>query len=456
MREGGILLLETAPSISHGSLNRGVLELEPGQLQRQRTQYLYYNVTRLSFLYPYMPLFMVFCSSLAFSLETLFVKLLEIDNFRGSFFILFCRGWILFIVAGAIIYSERLESLKSRNGASPNVANLCGPTIFVTFLLVLRSVFGFGAIGFKFLAVEIIPLGDATVLVLLAPLVAAFGAWRILGEPWFIAEFSAILMSLCGAALVCRPPFIFSHFETRHGDFVPLNSLGVFYALSGAFCAGSAYITVRMLGTTYKMPWSNVCFAQACGMIVLSLPALFISGQTLSAASSLSHYQIGLIVGGGIIGAVAQVTMTIGMQREKSASATAMRMVDVVFGYCWQVAFTADKLSVLSMVGTVLISVSVIMIVLNKHQHVDANANVTSPPPSVDYMTNLQHIQGTEHGCNPLLQVVDSSLSMHSINNNDDEEEEENEEFQDNKIQNHNETTKIYSSLSQKEEYGIS
>jgi hypothetical protein len=66
------------------------------------------------------------------------------------------------------------------------------------------------------------------------------------------------------------------------------------------------------------------------------------------------------------IGGPSQILMTIGMQREKSATATAMRMSDVLFGFIWQALFTSDTVSALSLLGAGLVSLSIVLVVLFK------------------------------------------------------------------------------------------
>jgi hypothetical protein len=65
--------------------------------------------------------------------------------------------------------------------------------------------------------------------------------------------------------------------------------------------------------------------------------------------------------------------MTIGMQREKSAAATAMRMSDLLFGFIWQALFTADEVSRMSVAGALLVSSSILIIVLFKQSEVVVN-----------------------------------------------------------------------------------
>lgn len=63
---------------------------------------------------------------------------------------------------------------------------------------------------------------------------------------------------------------------------------------------------------------------------------------------------------------------TTGMQREKSASATAMRMSDVLFGFLWQGLFTSDGVHYLSLLGAFMISSSIVVIVAFKQLEPDA------------------------------------------------------------------------------------
>jgi hypothetical protein len=58
------------------------------------------------------------------------------------------------------------------------------------------------------------------------------------------------------------------------------------------------------------------------------------------------------------------------MQREKSASASAMRTSDVVFGFIWQACFTSDDVQFLSVIGAGMVMAGVCIIVIFKSQSV--------------------------------------------------------------------------------------
>jgi drug/metabolite transporter (DMT)-like permease len=328
-----------------------------------------------------LPLFYVFLSGVGFSFQTLIIKVLAENGFHASFQCIFFRGFIQFLLACWFVYydEDRLA------GKGPK---LFGDSSWIKLMLFLRSFVGFGGIAFSFLAVELIPMGDATVLIMLSPLLTAILSYFILGEPWRLPELVATIISLVGVVMVSKPPFIFGGSTTETTDFYT----GVIYGLVSAVSAAFAYLFVRILGTTAKMPWSNVCFSQSIGQMVLSIPCLYIFGQTLR--FDLTAFQYFMLILGGSIGAVSQILMTMGMQREKSAAATGMRMSDVAFGYLWQVLFTADALSLLSLGGAVLVTCSIFIIILCKEE-APAAPGATSDGAGVSKEVELAQLHST-------------------------------------------------------------
>jgi len=301
----------------------------------------------------------VFLSGIGFSIQTLFIKLLSTDDgFSGSFQIIFLRGLTQAVLSLAFIYRDRQQCEQNGEQKQP----LLGATNTVRSLLTLRSLFGYGGIAFAFLSVEKLPIGDATVLVMLSPLFASLCSWLVLSEPFRLGEMVAAAIALAGVVLVARPPFIFGQ---DGSDAAPAaDAAGVVYALLASVCAGIAYTCVRMLGTTAKTPWANVCLAQALGQILLSPPSLILSGQQLRVDLPFSLFGIMFIA--GFIGAWSQIAMTVGMQREKSALATGMRMSDVVAGFTWQAIFTNEAVTGLSIAGALLVVISTLILVLAK------------------------------------------------------------------------------------------
>ena len=76
------------------------------------------------------------------------------------------------------------------------------------------------------------------------------------------------------------------------------------------------------------------------------------------------------------------------MQREKSASASAMRTSDVVFGFIWQAFFTSDDVQLLSVLGAGMVMAGVCIIVIFKSQSVPREDNHLSNNISKDNHIN--------------------------------------------------------------------
>jgi hypothetical protein len=180
-----------------------------------------------------------------------------------------------------------------------------------------------------------------------------------MGEAMGRAELGAIVISLFGVVLISKPSFLFDEEQS-------LPFAGVVFGMLASVCAGGAYTCIRLLGTVAKMPWANVCLAQSFGQIILSMPCAWIAGQQVT-WSGLTGEQWAGILGAGFLGCWSQIAMTVGMQKEKSATATGMRMSDVFFGFIWQVLFTNDKvLNMVSMLGACMVVSSIFLLVFNK------------------------------------------------------------------------------------------
>jgi drug/metabolite transporter (DMT)-like permease len=322
---------------------------------------------------PYIPLALVFLSGLGFSIQSIIIKFLSEDGLAGVNLTVFCRGFVQLLVSVYYVHAER----KQANERIP----LCGSSWYVSLLLFLRSTFGFVSTIMGFMAIEYLPVGDASVLIMLSSIIGGIMGVVLLKEACQWPQTLATFVSLLGGIFICRPTFlihalVFMGFITSSDSIESANALGITLGLSAAVCSSVAFIMIRMLGTTSKMPWCYVTFAQAVGQIVLSLPEIFLRREKLIA--SLNQHKFLLIFTAGFIGTWSQIAMTIGMQREKSATAIAMRMSDILFGFTWQALFTADEVSLLSVFGAMLVVSSVMILVAFKSSEVTAAATIAS------------------------------------------------------------------------------
>ena len=257
---------------------------------------------------------------------------------------------------------------------------------------------------FGFLSTEYISIGDSTVLVMLSPTFSSILGYFMLGEPWRIPEFVGTILSLIGAVFIARPESIFGNTLQEHMDKSNFY-FGVFIALFCAVISAFVFISIRILGTTAKMPWPYVTFSQALGQILLA--PLTLPLFRVSIYQPITPWILLLLVTAGFVGAFSQIAMTVGMQREKSAAASAMRMSDVIFGFLWQVLFTKDSVDMLSISGALLISSSILVVVIFKQDKSDSSTTEIemkkidhSSQKANDHLKNLKYtpLSQNEHG----------------------------------------------------------
>jgi drug/metabolite transporter (DMT)-like permease len=187
-------------------------------------------------------------------------------------------------------------------------------------LLLLRGLFGYGALSCFFWAVMRLPLADTTVIHFTNPVFTAFLAALFLGEILGGREILLALTALGGVVLVARPGFLF-------GEVSALDPVAVGVALSGAILAAGAYVTARRLTRTHDP--MVIVFAFAVVMLAGSLPAtipVFVLPQgrewVFLLVMALASY-------------AGQVFVTRALQTEKAGRVMAVGYLQIVFAAVW-------------------------------------------------------------------------------------------------------------------------
>ena len=235
-----------------------------------------------------------------------------------------------------------------------------GSSTRMRWLLLARSSFGFVGIAFAFNAIQLIPIGTATCLVMISPLISSLFAFVLLGEQINKWTVWALPISFLGVIFISEPGFLFGEdgLDGTGGS----NVKGVLFAIIASLGAGLAYVCIRVLGTTMKCHYCVVTFAQALGQAVYGLTIVLFLGVPFS--SSTKSILVCLSI--GIIGSISQGLMTWGMQREKSAMASTMRMGDVLFSFLFQEVFTGDAINLGQVLGAVGICSGVLIVLYGK------------------------------------------------------------------------------------------
>jgi drug/metabolite transporter (DMT)-like permease len=178
-----------------------------------------------------------------------------------------------------------------------------GDNTFTRVVLASRASLGFLGMLFSFLAIEILPIGDATTIIMLSPLLASFLGIFVLGESWHGMEILGTLVSLAGVAFVSHPMCIWGGINSKCAD-----AYGLIYALLAALFSALAFLAVRLLGTSAKLNWIYVAFAQSLGICLLAISSSLIFGESIELEFDL--LVDASILCAGLIGSCGQLMMT--------------------------------------------------------------------------------------------------------------------------------------------------
>ncbi|BDA45883.1 probable pseudopaline exporter CntI [Coccomyxa sp. Obi] len=232
-------------------------------------------------------------------------------------------------------------------------------------LLLVRGIFGFGAIGNYLFAVSLLPLNDTLVLTFTAPIWAAVLGPCLIKEKPSKAVGIAILLCFSGVALITQPSFL------GFTDTGRITALGAFFALFQAcltspchteafkaLCSACAKMCVRELRAEHP----NVSvFYMAWVSLVAALIGCFLP-MTWGATDSFripDHWaEWVLLVGVGVTSYGSQFCMTNALRHARAAPALAMSYISIVLTITYGYFLFNEVPTVLSVTGAVLICVS--------------------------------------------------------------------------------------------------
>ncbi|OIQ50158.1 EamA-like transporter family protein [Pseudodesulfovibrio hydrargyri] len=215
------------------------------------------------------------------------------------------------------------------------------------FLLAARGLLGFGAMFADFYAIVHLPLADALVLIFSHPITVALLAWLLMGETLSRGGMAAILTSVVGVALVCRPDFLFG---TGSPD---LDTWGILAALCSVFLTSWAILAVRVLAKTERP--AVVMLYPPIAISLLS--PLFADGWV---APTMTEW--GVLAAVGLFMNLGQFFMTKGYAIEAAARISGVSTLEIVFGAMWGMMFLGEIPDLWTIGGGALIVVGVLLL----------------------------------------------------------------------------------------------
>ena len=183
--------------------------------------------------------------------------------------------------------------------------------------LALRGLLGFGGLSCYYIALDRLPLADATTLQNATPVITALLAWWLLDERVGWSTATAIACGLAGVGLVVHP------------SGAGLDPVGVAASLTGVTCSSFAYVTVRKLART-EHPLVIVFYFPLVAA-PLALPWAIASFVMPKPVDWL------LLMGIGVFTQAGQVFLTQALAIERAGRAASISYLQVAFAMAWQI-----------------------------------------------------------------------------------------------------------------------
>lgn len=209
-------------------------------------------------------------------------------------------------------------------------------------LLLLRGLFGFGALSCFFYALTRLPLAEATVIQYTNPIFTALVASRLLGERASPRVFLATFLGLAGVVVITRPAALAS------ARAVALEPLAILVGLLGAVLTAVAYVLVRRLARAGEHEL----------VIILYFPLVAVPASVPAMVPEMLWPTPGewlLLLGVGAAAQTAQVYLTRGIKHLPAARATVVLYAQVVFATLWGIVLLGERPDLWTAAGSLLV-----------------------------------------------------------------------------------------------------
>ncbi|XP_071842010.1 solute carrier family 35 member G1-like [Apostichopus japonicus] len=213
----------------------------------------------------------------------------------------------------------------------------------------------FLAFSYKYMA-----FSDTVSISQLSLILTGVLSWIILKEPFRILDLLLAILAMTGVVLIARPSFIFGTEDNIESN----NAiLGTVFALGVAVCGALAFVIVRKQSTIGIHPYQS-SFANAVVMEILSI----ILCTTTSQWSCPSKREWWLSQGAGLSYFIGQITLYLGLAREKAAIVSIVFSFQIVFAFILQILVFQMMPLWTSLIGGLLVLIACVGTVMNRQK----------------------------------------------------------------------------------------
>eukprot|EP01084_Bolivina_argentea_P055708 102083_1 len=229
--------------------------------------------------------------------------------------------------------------------------------------LILRGIFGATAGVLYFYSITLIDLGDAITTFSIYPITTAFFAYFVLSEPIELSHIFALILAICGVVMISQPSFIFQQANQQHIS-------AYICSIVAAMFAGCSFISMRKSKNTSSnalvLSYSIFCIIEGY-LSSFFMQKFYISSNILN----WKHYTT--LCGIGIIGYIANVSMTYSAQRIEAGISSFIRSSDIIYSYLWGLLLFHQKPTSITVIGGLIILCAIVVICYLKYRKEKAN-----------------------------------------------------------------------------------
>ncbi|SCW01699.1 LAFE_0E05358g1_1 [Lachancea fermentati] len=235
---------------------------------------------------------------------------------------------MLFTVIGAVIYMYLNKTTISHVPFGPPKMRKW---------LILRGCVGFFGVFGMYYSLMYLSVPDATVILFLGPSFTGFLAWIILRERYSVIEAVGGLISLFGVILIVRPTFLFGPVVSSEGSSAESSNphdrlIATLVALFGTLNASNVWIVIRYIGRRAHAIMSVTYFSFITFIISL-LGILLIPSMTFQIPQTSKQWFLFLVI--GFSGFFMQLSLTLGIQRERAGRGSFVAYTQMIYALIW-------------------------------------------------------------------------------------------------------------------------
>ena len=284
---------------------------------------------------------------------------------------LFYRSLIVFILNGIFMLTGRVHPIST---AKANA------------ILSLMGLAGTGQVLFAFLALERIPVADATVIQFTAPIFTMTFSFLLLGVSCTLFDTFCGCVSFVGVVIVTKPSIFFGASQDTSKNY-PRNFnqddkskksdeqdylIGVSFALLSSVFVSIFYVLNKISGQKLDLTLT-IFYPSLIGMIVAPIVSTLL-GEVLSIQLNWANVSVTLLV--GVLAFIHLLFIAEALQLEDAGPASLVRNVDIVFAFVLQFLFLGMQPEWTTLLGAGLIVIATTMIAVRRITQARKDSNM--------------------------------------------------------------------------------